>query len=363
MAPLTRLHENADAALGADADGFSPLRIKEVVRETVDAVSLVLDVPTSSERQFRYQAGQFLTLRVLVNGHEHRRCYSMSSSPALEQDLRITIKRDRNGVVSNFLNDSVVAGDEVHATRPDGRFILTDNDRSVVAFAGGSGITPVFSIIRSALASTSRRAHLFYANRNAESVIFNDQLAALEDANRDRFRLHHHLDAHAGVASARDIAEFINGAEDADYYICGPGPFMNTVETALSDVGVARQRVHLERFTFPDVPLPFGWVVPPAVARPTGPLLTEAVTIELDGRTTVVAYRAGNTVLQTARQAGLKAPFSCETGSCGTCMARVIEGSVHMLNNDALEDEEVAEGWVVTCQSLPTSRTVRVVYE
>jgi len=332
-------------------DGFAPLQVKHVVRETPDAISLVLEVPAECADRFRYRAGQFLTVRVELNGEEYHRCYSMSSSPA-EADLRITVKRDRDGVVSNWLNDTAVAGTRLDAAPPEGRFVLADTDRELVAFAGGSGITPVFSLIHSALVGSPRRARLFYANRDRASVIFDDALAKLVAGHDDRLVLRHHLDEQRGVVSAADIAAFSAEAGDADYYICGPGPFMDTVEAAVLAAGVPRERVHLERFSVAPIPVPA-----------SGDVVTEEVTIKL-GRTTVaVPYRAGNTLLQTARMAGLRAPSSCETGSCGTCMAQVTEGSAHMVNNDALDDDEVADGWVVTCQSLPTSRTVSVVYE
>ncbi|MFV8167443.1 2Fe-2S iron-sulfur cluster-binding protein [Mycobacterium sp. 134] len=349
----TTRHESADAT---DADGFTPLQVKRVVRETSEAVSLVLDVPAASRARFLYLAGQFVTLRVTIDGAEHRRCYSMSSSPAVEPDLRITVKRDRDGLVSNWINDTVTAGDVLHTAPPEGRFVLTADDHDIVTFAGGSGITPVFSLVHSALAATSRRARLFYANRDLASVIFRDALAELTDTHSGRLEVHHHLDDLDGVVSPERIADFIHSAgghADTDYYVCGPAPFMDTVEQVLLDAGVPRQQVHLERFSVAAIPPP----------DPAEPVVTEEVTIELGRTTTIAPYRAGNTLLQTARLAGLKAPSSCETGSCGTCMAQVVEGSARMVNNDALDDDEVAEGWVVTCQALPTSRRVRVVYE
>jgi ferredoxin-NADP reductase len=238
------------------------------------------------------------------------------------------------------------------AAPPEGRFVLGDTDRELVAFAGGSGITPVFSLIHSALAGTPRRARLFYANRDRASVIFDEALTKLVAGHADRLVLHHHLDEQSGVVSAADIAAFNSEAGDADYYICGPAPFMATVEAAVLAAGVSRERMHLERFSVAPIPVP-----------DAADVVTEEVTIKLDRTTVTVPYRAGNTLLQTARMAGLRAPSSCETGSCGTCMAQVTEGSAHMFNNDALDDDEVAEGWVVTCQSLPTSRAVSFVYE
>ena len=332
---------------------FAPLRIKRVVRETGDAVSLVLDVPADCSHRFQYQAGQFLTLRVKVAGDDHRRCYSMSSSPHNGEELKITVKRDPGGLVSNFLNDTATAGDEIHAAPPEGRFVLGEAERDIVAFAGGSGITPIFSLIGSALVSTARRVTLFYANRSRDSVIFGESLSALADAKPDRLTVTHHFDEESGVVQPAAIESLIDAGGDVDYYICGPGPFMDTVEDTLLKAGVPRDRLHLERFQVEPVP---GDAVEATQQ-------TEEVIIELDRKTITAPYRAGNTLLQTARIAGLRAPSSCETGSCGTCMARIESGSARMLNNDALDDDEVAEGWVLTCQSLPTSRSVHVVYE
>lgn len=340
--------------LAALPDGFVPLRIKRVIAETRDAVSIVLDVPQSSAEQFGYQAGQFLTLLVHVDGCEHRRCYSMSSSPATGEDLRITVKRDRNGVVSNWLNDTAAPGDELPALPPQGRFVLNDTDRELIAFAGGSGITPVFSLLCTALMSGRRSARLFYANRNRDAVIFDEALMSLQARHADRFVLHHHLDDDSGFADRADIEAFVRDADDADFYLCGPNEFMDTVRAGLTAAGVAADRLHVEHFDIADVA---------AGAPPDADVVTDEVTIVLDGSTTTAPYYSGNTLLQTARMAGLRAPSSCEIGSCGTCMARLTHGSARMINNDALDPDEVADGWVLTCQALPTSPTVRVVYE
>ncbi|MGE2720512.1 2Fe-2S iron-sulfur cluster-binding protein [Mycolicibacterium celeriflavum] len=332
---------------------FAPLRIKRVVRETSDAVSLVLDVPADCSQRFRYRPGQFLTLQVTVDGCEHRRCYSMSSFPHNGKDLQITVKRDPGGLVSNWLNDTAEAGVELQAAPPDGRFLLGETERDIVAFAGGSGITPIFSLIGSALVGSHRRTRLFYANRSRDSVIFGESLAALAAANPERLSVTNHFDDESGVVQPAAVETFATACGDVDYYICGPGPFMDTVESTLLRTGVPRERLHLERFS----------VAPVSDEVAAATEQTEEVVIELDRKTTTAPYRSGNTLLQTARMAGLRAPSSCETGSCGTCMARIVTGSARMLNNDALDDDEVAEGWVLTCQSLPTSRTVHVVYE
>ena len=335
-------------------DGYAPLRIKRIVRETADAVSLVLDVPDHCSASFDYQAGQFLTLRVDLGGREFRRCYSMSSAP-VEDELRITVKRDPGGLVSNWLNDTAAEGAELHVAPPEGRFVLRETPDELVAFAGGSGITPIISLIRTALASTPRRVRLFYANRGRDSVIFAGVLEDLAAQYPERFEIVFHYDDERGVVTPAAVAGFAGGGH-ADYYICGPTPFMDTVEAAVGEAGAPRARVHLERFAVVPAPADLTTVADTEVT-------TDAVVFLLDRKTTRAFYRAGDTLLQTARTAGLKAPASCETGSCGTCMARIVEGTARMLNNDALDEDEVADGWVLTCQSLPTSPTVRVDYE
>ena len=189
-----------------------------------------------------------LTLRVTVDGQDLRRCYSMSSAP-VEDDLQITIKRDPGGLVSNWLNDTVAEGVEIHAAPPEGRFCLRDTSDEVVAFAGGSGITPIMSLVRTALANSSRRIRLFYANRSRDSVIFADALTRLAEKHADRLLVVHHIDDDSGVVTPSVVESFVADAGAADYYICGPGPFMDTVENAVLGSGVPRERVHLERFS------------------------------------------------------------------------------------------------------------------
>ena len=283
----------------------------------------------------------------------------MSSAP-VEDELRITVKRDPGGVVSNWINDTAAEGVELHAAPPEGRFVLRGDlsgATEVVAFAGGSGITPIMSLARAAVDDPNRRVRLFYANRARDSVIFADPLDRLVTEHGDRVLVHKHFDEDDGVVTTAAVEAFLADTsgelDEAHYYVCGPAPFMDTVEKALLASGVKESRLHLERFTVA--------AAEPSAVDESG--ATEEVVIELDRKSINTPYRKGETLLQTARTAGLRAPASCETGSCGTCMARIVEGSARMLNNDALEDDEVAEGWVLTCQSLPTSRKVRMIYE
>jgi ferredoxin-NADP reductase len=337
--------------------GFHPVPVARVVRETDDAMSFVLDVPADLQEEFAYRAGQFVTFRLTIEGRHHLRSYSMSSSPDVGDDFAVTVKRVPGGLVSNWLCDTVEPGTEIETTFPAGVFCLSGDEGDIVAFAGGSGITPVFAIVKTALATTKRSIRLLYANRDADSVIFDRELCALAERHPGRLHVVHHLDRDDGFVSADDVHDLTEGVVDPDHYVCGPGPFMDIVESALIARGAATGRIHIERFVPADTPTD--------AAAPTTATTTNGieVTIELDGRTETTAHRAGTTILQTARQVGMSPPFSCEAGNCATCMARCVEGEVNMFTNNALTDDEVAEGWILTCQSVPTTPTVHVVYE
>jgi ferredoxin-NADP reductase len=230
--------------------------------------------------------------------------------------------------------------------------VLHDSTVPVVAFAGGSGITPVVSIVKSALASTEREILLVDANRDRDSVIFADVLARLEAGSGGRLVVHHHLDAERGLLDAAACAALVGGRAHGHFYLCGPGPYMDVVEAGLARVGVKPAQLFVERF-----------VVPEAGPAMTESSHTETLRIRLGGRTHTLEYRLGDTILDAARRAGLSPPFSCESGSCATCMAHLDGGSARMRVNNALTPEEVDDGWVLTCQSIPTTREVVVDYD
>jgi len=332
---------------------FHPLRIKQVKRETADASSFVLAVPDDLSAAFAYEAGQFCTFRVVIDGDEHFRCYSMSSSPVVDDELQVTVKRVPGGLVSNWMNDVLHPGDTVETGVPAGVFHLGEGDGDIVMFGAGSGVTPIFAILKTALATTSRRVFLLYANRDRDAVIFAPELDALQARHPDRLTVHHHLDVEHGFVVPDVVRPLARRAAGTEYLICGPGPFMDVVEWTLLEHDVDAGRIRIERFTAPFTP-------PEPVA---GEPASATVTIELHGRVATAAHRPGTTILQVARELGLSPPFSCEAGSCATCMARLIEGEASMRTNDALTPEEVADGWVLTCQAVPASPSVRVVYE
>jgi 3-ketosteroid 9alpha-monooxygenase subunit B len=335
---------------------YHPLPVVDIVDETPDTRSFVLDVAPELAGTFAYAAGQFCTFRAPINGEVVVRCYSMSSSPDVGDPLTTTVKRVPGGRMSNWMNDAITPGQTIEVMRPAGLFVLRETDVPIVAFAGGSGITPVISIIKSALANTARPITLVYANRSGDSVIFADELERLRTTSGGRLSIHRHLDSEQGFLDAAQCAALVGGCEHADFYVCGPGPYMDVVEAGLAMLGVAATQVFIERFEGPD---PDRRNEDVAEESST----TESLVVRLDRRKHTLRYQAGDTILEAARRGGLQPPFSCEAGSCATCMAHLDKGSVSMRVNNALSADEVDEGWVLTCQSVPTSAEVIVDYD
>ena len=352
---------------------FYPLRVAEIVSETADANSIRFEIPEELRDTFAFKAGQHLTLLTQIDGEEVRRNYSLCTAPE-ERDWMVTVKRIGGGVFSNWVGDQLKPGDFVEVMPPHGSFTTEFNatsTRHVVGIAGGSGITPVMSLIRTLLKSESgSRFTLLYGNRDSSSIIFLEELAQLKDRYLDRFELYHFLDAEEGDvdlfngmldrARVDDAIENLIGAPEriSDWFICGPGPMMDAAESALIDRGVGRERIHIERFTA-DRPLE-------SLVKEMADLQTKAagltVSVTLDGRTRKVPFSEGN-ILDSARAAGLPAPFACKAGVCATCRAKVISGKVEMAARYGLTDEEVADGYVLTCQSVPDGEGVAVDYD
>ena len=355
------------------AEHFHALRVLEIVPETNEANSIRFEIPPELRDRFAFKAGQHLTLRAMLNGEEVRRNYSLCTAPA-ENDWLVTVKRIGGGLFSNWVGDALKAGDTLDVMPPHGSF-TTEFDaaksRHLVGVAGGSGITPVMSLIKTLLREEPQsRFTLLYGNRDSSSVIFLEALAALKDKHLGRFEIYHFLDQEEqdialfnGMLNRERLEEAIEhlvpDAADVDgWFICGPGPMMDAAEGVLLDRNVARERIHIERFT---ADRPAG-----AVVKEMAQLQTQAegvsVAVTLDGRTRRVPFTAGN-ILDSARAAGLPAPFACKAGVCATCRAKVTKGKVEMAARYGLTDEEVAAGYVLTCQSVPLGDGVAVDYD
>jgi len=355
------------------AEHFHALRVAEVVPETSEANSIRFEIPAKLRERFAFSAGQHLTLRATIGGEEVRRNYSLCTAPA-EKDWMVTVKRIGGGLFSNWAGDQLKAGDIVDVMPPHGSF-TTEFDptkkRHLVGIAGGSGITPVMSLIKTLLSEEpNSRFTLLYGNRDSSSIIFLETLAGLKDKHLRRLEIYHFLDAEEqdiqlfnGMLDRARLEEAIPAlvpdvGEIDGWFICGPGPMMDAAEGALLDRNVPKERIHIERFT--------AGRPPEAVAREIAQLQNQAegvsVAVTLDGRTRRVPFTQGN-ILDSARAAGLPAPFACKAGVCATCRAKVIKGKVEMAARYGLTDEEVAAGYVLTCQSVPLGDGVAVDYD
>ena len=339
------------------------LRVREVIEETRDARSIVFDVPDDLKPRFAYRAGQFLSFKIPFEGMVLTRSYSLSSSPDIDSMHKVTVKRVDDGRISNWINDRVAVGDTLMVVPPAGSFVLTPVDRVLVLFAGGSGITPVVSLIKSALATTKRAAKLVYANRDANSIIFREEFEALAAAHPGRLEIAHSLDAVDGFVDLKRVKDYVGDDLDADFYLCGPGMFMSTVEEALRELHVDHERIHIERFVSPPDPGLHPAEAPEPVTTEDGEdAAPDVITIVLDGETREVPYPHGEKIINALRAAGLEPPFSCEEGYCSCCMAKLVSGEVKMDTNDCLTAELLEEGWVLTCQSRCVRGRVRIEY-
>lgn len=352
---------------------FHSLRVAEIVAETCDANSIRFEVPAELRELFAFRAGQHLTLRACIDGEDVRRNYSLCTAPA-QGDWMVTVKKIGGGRFSNWIANELKPGDRVEVMVPHGSFTTqfsNANCRHLVGVAGGSGITPVMSLLRTLLGEEPKsRFTLFYGNRDSSSIIFLEALANLKDKHLDRLEIYHFLDS-----EEQDVALF-NGLLDRQrldeaieqlvpdaalvdgWFICGPGPMMDAAEGALLDRSVERSRIHIERFT---ADRPSGSLIP-GTAEIQNQAEGVDIAVTLDGRTRRIPFSKGN-ILDSARDAGMPAPFACKAGVCATCRAKVMSGKVEMAARYGLTDGEVAEGYILTCQSIPIGSGVAVDYD
>jgi 3-ketosteroid 9alpha-monooxygenase subunit B len=341
----------------AQARRFHPLQVARIVEETHDAKSIVFAIPPALRGAFRYEAGQFLTLEIEHDGARVRRCYSLASSPVCDDEHKVTVKRVAGGRISNWVNDRLREGDVVSVMPPEGRFVLGTGAAPLLLFAGGSGVTPVISIVKTAMVTTQRAARLVYANRDARSVIFGRELAEFQQKHPGRIEIVHRTDDVHGFLDAASVKALVT-SRDVDAYLCGPGPFMTAVERGLADAGVDGARVRVERFISPsDAPR-----VPQASPAPIAGGAPPTIGITLNKKRVDVPYAPGQSILRAALDAGLDVPFSCEEGFCGCCVAKLCEGSVVMEADDALTEDEKKRGMVLTCQARPRTSVCSVEY-
>lgn len=363
------------------------LKVLDVIEETADAHSIVLEVPDEVAETFTYTPGQFLTVAVpsdqtgLV-----ARCYSLSSTPHSGRH-QITVKRTVDGYASNWIHDRLRAGDTLRVLAPSGIFTPKDLDADLLLFAGGSGVTPVMSILRTALEKGTGTVVLLYANRDERSVIFAYELMELSQQYADRLTVVHWLESVQGLPTQDNLKHFASHFGDFTAFTCGPAPFMKAVTAALKELEFPRERRHVEKF----VSLggnPFGDVEEVLAAQeqlrhadddpdddsdvvdldgtasdtPTvsGPV---AVEVEIDGaHHSFDDWQGDKPLLEFLEEKGINAPFSCREGECSACACVVLEGEVTLRRNDVLDQDDLADGIRLACQAMPASERLKITY-
>lgn len=340
--------------------GFINLKVKEVVRETEDAVSIHFEQPETGN--IAYKSGQFFTVIVNVNGKEERRAYSLCSSPFADDYPAVAVKRVEGGIVSNYLNESISAGDVVKLMQPNGNFVTefnSANQRHIVLLGGGSGITPLISLAKSTLdQEPNSKVTLLYANRNVESIIFRDTVA--EMAKGDRFNVVHVLEtpspeveSHQGYLTQEIIKEVLDGLEGeaSEFFICGPGPMMDSAIQSLESLGIESSKVRKESFVSAAAGKKEN-------AEVSDELVAREITVIYDGDEYKYTVEPNETILEKGLDEDVDLPFSCQSGLCTACRGKCISGKVKMDEDEGLSEAELAEGYVLPCVSHPLTDDV-----
>lgn len=343
---------------------FHKINIQEVIRETADAVSLLFKIPGNLKSKFAFHSGQYLTLKKTINGKEVRRAYSICSSPS-DSYIKVTIKTVENGTFSTYATSELKAGNFIEISEPEGKFILEPNPhKNYIAFAAGSGITPILSMIKDVLKSeTSSSFTLIYGNKTVADIIFKNELDSLKDENPERFNLHY-------ICSREQLEDSLFGRIDKAHtnfyinnnyknttfdaaYLCGPEAMINEVSATLSECGFSNENIHFELFT--------ASVEEEATAKIKEG--TTEITILLDNEETTFTMQQTDTILAASLRNDLDAPYSCQGGVCSSCMGKVTEGKVVMIKNSILTDSEIEEGLILTCQAHPTTAKILIDFD
>ena len=354
------------------APRFHRLAVNDLRREAADAVSMTFVIPDKLADDYRFAPGQYLTLRTTLRGEEVRRSYSICSGPD-DGEIRIAVKRVDGGAFSSFVTDELKRGDELDVMTPTGRFGIApmpDDARIHVGFAAGSGITPILSIVKNVLArEPMSRFFLFYGNRTAEGMLFRGELEELKDRFIERLSVFHVISGeeqdipilHGRLdgEKVRVLLRALVPAAEVDHvFICGPAGMSEDVEATCRELGVAADRIHVERFVSEFGGRPRAKAIVPASAPPKA-----IAALIIDGKRREVPVADGEAILDAALRAGIDLPFACKGGMCSTCRAKLVEGSVEMELNYSLEPWELKAGFVLTCQAKPTTDKVVVDYD
>ncbi len=355
-----------------------PLKVAKRVQETPDAISLVFEIPSNMQSEFAYQAGQFVTLFLDINGAPLNRSYSLCTSPLVDKEFRITVKKVKGGRGSTYLVDKVREGQTLRVTKPAGHFFKPSlTPTQYFLFAAGSGITPIYSILKTVLAANpENQVMLAYCNRNEQSIIFGGELPVMEEKHKGRLRVLHLLSqpsgnwpGEKGRCSTDWIAKVLrlktsNLAQE--YYLCGPDGYMETVRASLLSLGIDKSKLHEESFAIglqpkaPELKSDWTYIGDKAQAKETsgGKLFAD-----ISGETVECEVKEDQSILEALLEAGANPPYSCMDGACMACMAKVQEGIVYQKDPGILSEENIGNHEALTCQARVLSRTVKVSYD
>lgn len=351
---------------------FHTLKIADLRKETEDTVSISFAIPESLRSDYKYVSGQYLTLKAIIHGEEVRRSYSLCSAPH-ENEWRVAIKQVDQGKFSTYANQELSSGMELEVMTPAGNFTLSPDpsrSKTYLLVAAGSGITPMLSIMKTVLEQEPNSdVVLVYGNKGFNSIIFREEIEGLKNTYMERLRVLHILSRESlgnplqkgridGEKITKIMEVYMNDTVDAAY-ICGPEEMIKAVQNGLETKGLSKEKIHFELFTSPTA------VKKESIELPkNSPKISAEVTIILDGDEMDIALDStGKNILDAAQEAGADLPFACKGGVCCTCKAKIIEGTASMDVNYALEQDEVAAGYILTCQSHPTSERLIISFD
>ncbi len=349
---------------------FYKVKVKEIKKTTKDCSVVTFDIPEDLKEEFSFHQGQHLTLKAMVNGEDLRRSYSLCSSP-LDDQWKVAVKKIEDGRFSTFVNEQLKAGDELELMAPHGRFYqeISDTKKNYVAFAAGSGITPMYSIIKTHLKREAESTFtLIYVNRNIQSIILREEIEGLKNIYLDRFELYHFLTQEQRDAELfngrltkekmKSIGELLVDYRSVDdFFICGPADMIFMIRDYLAEIGIEKEKVHFELFGTPEAQKQ-------TKKKVSNNADTTDVSIINNGvKTSFKMPMDGTSILDAALSNNADLPFACKGGVCCTCRAKIIEGDVEMEVNYALEEDEVADNYVLTCQAIPKSDKVLVDFD